>query len=472
MGVFVLLLMLLAPAALGGCDAGRGADPSRDASTRAVADCAQVACTGTLDNGYRYRIRLPKIWNGTLLLYTHGYRSAAPLPSDYQPSSTQAEAAPSEQVAERLLASGYALAGATEARKGWTVREGLDSADRLYALFGSRVGPPARVYVWGESLGALVSELLAERRSWVSGAALLCGTLAGTNLNQDLALDVAFGVRTLLYPEAVLTGYSSPAAARATYDEAARRVRAAAAAGGVSLAKVLLVGALVNTPEQSNKHDGSTYASRAAAVVENVLAALAVGIIGRPDLEQRVGGNPSTNVDSNYAARVSALKRTEIATLSDVSVDAVTAALSEVSVAPRIRADSAARTAADRLGNPIGTLRAPTVTLHTTVDPVASPSNERVFADLATRSSGRTSDLMSLFSQPPTTYSGSAPYGAGHCAFTTWERVGSIVALDRWVKTGEQPTARELAALLAGPDRKTGFNPAYRPERWPALTGG
>jgi hypothetical protein len=463
------VVVVLVLVALAGCS-GRPDDPSRDPSTRPFAGCDQVACAGELDGGDRYQIRLPKVWNGTLLLYSHGYRSADPMPPDYRPASTAADVAPSNAVAERLLASGYALAAAAQTRNGWTVRDSLAAADRLYSLFQSQVGVPARVYVWGDSVGGLVSQLLAERRSWVSGADLMCGMLAGTNLNQDLALDAAFAVKVLLYPDARLTGYPSPDAARATYREAARRVEAAASAGGEQLARVLLAAAVVGAPEQSASHDGRTTESRVAAVVENLLAALATGIIGRPDLEQRAGGNPSTNVGSNYPARVSTAKQDEIALLSEAPVPAVAEALDELVNAPRVRADAAARAAADRLGNPAGTLRVPTVTLHTTIDPLAVPANERVFTDLVTRASARTSDLVQLFTRPPSSYRSTAPYGAGHCAFTTWERVGSVLALDRWVKTGEQPSVRELAVLLAGPDRKTGFIPAYRPERWPALT--
>jgi hypothetical protein len=76
-----------------------------------------------------------------------------------------------------------------------------------------------------------------------------------------------------------------------------------------------------------------------------------------------------------------------------------------------------------------------------------------------------------LFTRPPAHFTGAAPYGAGHCAFTVWEQVGTIISLDRWVKTGDQPTLQELGVLLAGPDRRTGFIPAYQPVPWPARLG-
>lgn len=468
-GALLAMLGLVAPAVLAGCSRG-SALPGRDASARTLAGCARVACTGVLRNGARYRIELPRIWNGTLLLYSHGYRPAAPLPPEYASVSTTAEVAPDDTVAGHLLASGYALVGSAESRNGWTVGDSLAAADLLYSLFRTEVGVPARVYTWGESVGGMVSELLAERRSWVSGTAPFCGLLAGLNLNQDLALDAAVGVRTLLYPSEQLTG-ATPAAARATYEEAAFRIRAAAAAGGAGLAKVLLIGALVQAAEQSAGHDGATRTARIAAVVENLLGALAVGIVGRPDLEERAGGNPSTNRAADYDARVPDLKRAEIAELSGTSLASVNVLLAHVDAAPKVAADQAARTAVDRFGNPTGALRVPTVTLQTTVDPLAVPQNERVFADLVVKAGTRTSDLLQLFTRPPVHFTGTAPYGAGHCAFTSWEQAGAIIALDRWVKTGDQPTVQDLAALLAGPDRTTGFIPVYQPGPWPALTG-
>jgi hypothetical protein len=466
----VALLGLVVVTALAGCSAPNTA-PSRDASSRKFAGCARVACDGVLDNGDKYRIKLPRVWNGTLLLYSHGDRAADPMPPSYKPASTAADVAPDDEVAQQLLESGYALVGYGQPHNGWTLRDSLDAADRLYSLFRSEVGVPARVYAWGESIGGLVSELLAEQRPWVSGAAPFCGLLAGTNPNQDLALDAAFGVRALLYPKEKLTGYASPAAARATYEEAARRVRAAAKAGGSQLARVLMVGALIEAAEQSAGHDGTTPASRVAAVVENLLDALAFGIIGRPDLEQRSGGNPSTNIVADYNARVPDLKRAEIARLSGASISTVDALLFRVDETHRVEADPVARAAVDRLGNPTGELRVPTVTLHTTVDPLAVPQNERVFSDLVTRASTRTSDLLQLFTRPPARFAGAAPYGAAHCDFTTWEQTGAIIALDRWVKTGNQPTVQDLAAMLAGPDRKTGFIPLFQPAPWPPLAG-
>src|SRR5450631_2300425 len=80
---------------LAACGSGSAAIPSqRSASTDVTFNsCASVACTGTL-SGAAYTIVMPKKWNGTLLLYSHGYREAAAAPPDFAPVDTKAEAAP------------------------------------------------------------------------------------------------------------------------------------------------------------------------------------------------------------------------------------------------------------------------------------------------------------------------------------------------------------------------------------------
>ena len=64
--------------------------------------CDKVACTGTL-SGAKYEIEMPRTWNGTLLLFSHGYRPAEPAPPDFAPVQTDAQDAPTDAVATALL---------------------------------------------------------------------------------------------------------------------------------------------------------------------------------------------------------------------------------------------------------------------------------------------------------------------------------------------------------------------------------
>jgi hypothetical protein len=107
---------VVAAVVLGGC--GSSPDIPRvrqDSQNVSLNGCDKVACTGTLA-GAPYEILLPSSWNGTLLIYSHGYRNAAPIPPDFTPVSTAAEPAPGwsegdKDTGQALLDQGFALAG-------------------------------------------------------------------------------------------------------------------------------------------------------------------------------------------------------------------------------------------------------------------------------------------------------------------------------------------------------------------------
>lgn len=452
---------LLAIAAAG-CSKQDSGDPAKPPSFQG---CDKVACTGLLD-GVRYQIRLPKVWNGTLLLYSHGYRAAEPFPSDFAEPRTDAEVAGNDQSADKLLAAGYALAGSAWASNGYALKEGVKAGEQLYAFFRDRVGKPQRTYVWGESLGGVVTELLAERENWVSGALPMCGMLAGTNANFDLALDVSFAFKTLLDPQLKLTGFTSYAEAKATWLEIHRTAVKALASGPDKIGRLQLVSALGNQVWKSRQHDDATPVSRIQAGMDILFEVMAYNTIGRFDLEQRVGGNPSTNVGAGYDRRISAQEKNE---MDAINPGGLASHLAELVAAKRVAADPAARKAADELGDPTGKLKVPTITVHTEYDATAIVQNETVFGNRALRTSGRTGDLIQVYTAPPPKYDRTgAPYGAGNCNFTADERVGSVTSLDRWVRTGIRPSLVDLGIAMRGTSAATGFDPMFVPGEWPA----
>src|SRR5579872_3907018 len=86
-------------------------------SISADAFAAVTTQTGTLPDGATFIIEVPSPWNGTLLLYSHGYVfPGAPNPAlDAGDVGTH----------DFLLANGFALAGSSYAHTGWAVEEGL-----------------------------------------------------------------------------------------------------------------------------------------------------------------------------------------------------------------------------------------------------------------------------------------------------------------------------------------------------------
>ena len=103
--------------------------------------CGKVACTGTL-GGAKYEIEMPRTWNGTLLLFSHGYRPAQPAPPDFAPVQTDAQDAPRDAVATALLAKGYALAGSAYASNGWAVAHRVTPGEQHHDFIVPKVGKP------------------------------------------------------------------------------------------------------------------------------------------------------------------------------------------------------------------------------------------------------------------------------------------------------------------------------------------
>ena len=470
-GVLAALSGLVLVPSLAGCSGENEAVAAqqREQSTRAdvpLKSCDELACTGDLD-GAAYEIQLPDKWNGTLLLYSHGYRQAEASPPDFEPVDTSPAPAPSEETASSLLADGYALAGSAFATNGWDVLDGVKANEDLYDFFTDKVGDPDRVYVWGDSLGGLITQTVAEKHpEWVSGAAPLCGVLAGSNLNLDLALDVAYAVKTLIYPDLKLTGFASHEEAVENWQGAYSAITKAGGDLENGVPAILLTAALVDAPTKTKTYDGSTVESQVRARAESILTALGYGTYGRYEIEQRVGGNASGNEGTDYSARVSEEERSLIETVAAGATDTL---LDELASGERVTADETARAAFDTMGNPSGKLKDPTVTLHTTADPLVLVQNESVFRDRVYDANGRTGDLLQLYTLAPATYSAEtgAPYGAGHCNFTTEQRVGVINLLDSWVREGTVPGSASIATYFPGDDSVVSH---YTPPAWPAET--
>lgn len=364
---------------------------------------------------------------------------------------------------DRLLAEGYALAGSAYATDGWAVADGIHAGEDLYDLFRREVGQPRRVYAWGESMGGLVTVLLAERHpEWIAGALPVCGALAGTTANFDLALDVAYGVRTLLAPDLKLAGFSSVeegagalALARAALARAARDPAAAA--------RISLVAALADAPGRTATEDGATPAARLRADAEALASALFFATVGRAELERRLGGNPSSNVGVDYAARLSPAERQRVEALAPGDVDPL---LAQLAAGPRVSPDPAPRQRADAL-DPGGAVADPTVLLHTAADPLVLAQNATAYRVRA-EAAGSGGLVLALHSVPPATYgtagTGSAPYGAGHCALRADEHLSAVRLLDGWVDSARRPSGGEVQAAVGG---SGGLRGDHEPGPWP-----
>ena len=155
---------------------------------------AAVTCvTGTAADGSTYKAEVPSPWNGTLLLYSHGYR---PPIGPNPPADTWGNRA----VADELLARGYALAGssyAIERLGGGGARSAIRSI--CSTASSGRFGKPRRTIAWGESMGGMITAGLVERHPRrFDGALPFCGILGGAVGLWNQNLDLEYAIKTLL----------------------------------------------------------------------------------------------------------------------------------------------------------------------------------------------------------------------------------------------------------------------------------
>src|SRR6266853_1534887 len=147
--------------------------------------------TGTLSDGATWLIEVPTPWNGTLLLYSHGYV----VPGSPNPAHDVGDPA----TRAFLLANGFALAGSSYATTGWAIHEALPDQIAVLDLFDNMVGQPRQTIAWGHSLGGIITAGLIQRYPERFDAALpMCGVLAGGVGTWNQALDSAFAFNLLL----------------------------------------------------------------------------------------------------------------------------------------------------------------------------------------------------------------------------------------------------------------------------------
>lgn len=470
-GITAALVGAASVALVAGCASGGTAESQVSATSNNVAfnACNEQLCAGTIDNKFPFKIAMPKKWNGTLLLYSHQFRANVPVPLGTAVAGADPLISPTgllgkADVGENLLDAGFALAGAASPELGWRVGEQIEAADALYGYFSDKIAKPNRVYTWGPSTGALASLNLAQNRDWVSGTAPLCGNLAGLTRNFDIALDAAYSVRQLLYPGMKLANYLSLKEATSTYTEAVKRVRAAAKDSfGPGAQKLAVLGLAAVVPSKTATEPGAGISGQAKAIAANLELILARSTVDRFALEQQYGGNPSSNVGTDYNLRAS---KQAIAKMEKSKPGIYKKYMKPINSGARVPADEAVRTKTEESPGASGNMRVPMVSLHTEFDGVAIVQNEGaiISASRAVSTDSRSLVQANVISPPLFSKEGEPTVGAGHCSFTPDAVAGTIVLLDKWVRNGEFPTEARTTELL-GPD--SGYNPNYLHLIWP-----
>ena len=379
---------------------------------------------GALPNGAIWRAVVPSDWNGTLLLYSHGYAPS------FVPLSPAV--APDGETETALLELGYALAGSSYAANGWALptaaADQLATLDAAIAAIGAE---PDSVLAYGSSMGGLVTAQLAESAGDViDGALPTCGIVAGGVDLNNYQLDGAHAINELLAPgvDIQLVGYSSffGDAQIATAQLVAAVEEGQASPEG--RARVALAAALYQLPDWLPADDEPSAGddeARQAAMYEWLVSTLPFVTPARADLVAAAGGDSGWNegVDYRRLFRESP-ERQLVATLYREAGLALGADLDLLTATADLSAEPSALQSMLNHSHPDGDLAMPVFSLHTTDDNLVPVQHEEEYAD-DVRSHGKRSLLRQSYVARP-----------GHCAFTSAEVVAGLKVLEDRVTTG------------------------------------
>ncbi|HSQ29143.1 MAG TPA: hypothetical protein VLN49_04795 [Gemmatimonadaceae bacterium] len=202
-----LIATVVALTCLGACADNSPLGPKRQplaAASHAIAASAVTwadQITGVTADGAEYAIFVPDGWNGDAVFYAHGI--IPPLAPVTFPGSGDWDDA--QAIRDGLGQLGFAVAYSTFNENGYAIRNGIQRTHELRGTFISKIGRPRRSFLIGHSLGAQVSQALAETHpDQYSGVLAMCGLLGGTRLETDYVAHV----RTLfdLFYPGVLPG--------------------------------------------------------------------------------------------------------------------------------------------------------------------------------------------------------------------------------------------------------------------------
>ncbi|WP_280304942.1 alpha/beta hydrolase [Nocardia abscessus] len=427
-----------------------------------TADATVRKITGTLSDGSTYLFEVPANWNGTLLLYSHGYN---PGPSNPARDTGSAE------VGEELLADGYALAGGSYPGVGWQTPNALGDQTATLDEFAAQVASPRRVIAWGESMGGEITSLLAERYpDKIHGAIAMCPGVAGIVPWFNTYLDGAFTLRTLLDPAGTvpLVNITDVASTQSYWTQLVENAQKTAE----GRARLALAASFTTLPTWSQPGTSEPAGTDHAAQELNQYYSLSTTFTlfqaaVRADMESKVGGAFSWNTGVDYRKLFSGLghdAKAEVDALYKQAGLSIKDDLGALQAAPRVEPSDPQAIAKMNEYAPTGSPQMPILTVHTTGDDAVFTSLESPYA-AKVRANGDAALLRQTYVSAP-----------GHCNFTTDEVVASIKTMDQRLNTGAWPSTSPQDMNKRAADNGTDSShfvafqpdPLPRPELYPS----
>lgn len=352
---------------------------------------------GQTGPGSQHALYMPATWNGGVVFYAHGIKPAS-APVDLPTGDGFPD------VRDALGARGYAVAYSSFSENGWALKDGAQRTHQLRGIFASKFGTPARSFLVGTSLGGLIVQQLAERHpGQYDGTLAMCAPLAGTATELAYVANVRV-LFDLFYP-GVLPGDVLTVPAGTDFDALQPRIIGAVMANPTGLG---VIARLRQTPLAGNT---------STELLTSLIYALKYDVVGIDDFLGRTHGHSMfDNSTTAYAAAAPGL-------LPDAMLAWINASVGRFTSTPD------AERYVEKYFRPAGALDLPTVTLHTTRDPLVPFFHEGLFAERVA-AAGRSSLLLQR-----------SVSEFGHCAFTTQQMVEAFESLAGWVETGVKPAA-------------------------------
>jgi pimeloyl-ACP methyl ester carboxylesterase len=501
-------------------------------AAQAAPQCATAnfvtQCGGVGADGAPYAFIAAANFNGTVFLYSHGVRPPLNIPATLAPvgpytMTNAAEPGPLASsgdlsVINKLVAAGYGVAGSGFSRQGINTTEALAANKALIATFKTKFPTTKTVIAWGASLGAMHSQLLAEKNpELVDGVILACPAANPQDALMTYFGDALWGFKALFDPTIKVGGYSTDPVVRqqeqlanvgkiltvlsklsaglstgAWPDTSSPAGKALQAAGIPSRSALLTIGLMAGVPTRSKHVDGTSGPAGAAetyplaiapavGVLENMGATLNYGTLLIADGELLTGGKVFDNTKTDYAARVA--PEADIYSFALSGNNAVAAIIGALAATPRETADPAAVAKIPSLVGLSGKITKPTLIFQSESDEFVPASIVQWYIDTyaeqfaaekmkamaeakKTRSYvAPTNNLVVLWQKTAAKYSkftaaGSPDLtatqgaGTGHCAFTAAQWLAAADLMTATLTNGKFPTGGKLATTA----RKVGLS--------------
>jgi pimeloyl-ACP methyl ester carboxylesterase len=387
---------------------------------------------GQID-GANYTIEVPANWNGTLVLYSHGYAfTNNPLTLQPLPVANPAPDVGDAATGAALLAQGYALAGSSYSANGWALQQAFHDQIALLDFFDATCGQPARTIAWGHSLGGIITAGLVQLNPGrFVGALPMCGVLSGGVGTWNQALDGAFAFDVLLGGGALpIVNFPSLQASQAALFQS-EGVLQSAQATPQGRARIALAATLSDVPgwvtPLSPEPASTDYASQEQnQFLWEANTDFFFAFEARYELEGRAGGNPSWNTGVDYRTQLAnSASHKEVENLYKAAGLSLDADLNALNQAPRISANPDAVNYLSQFVTFNGQLNIPVLAMHTSGDGLVVPENEKAYASVV-HSQGHDNLLRQIY-----------VHRAGHCAFTPAETLTAFQTLINRINTGE-----------------------------------